>query len=202
MDQKHLIIGITGGIACGKSEVGMVLQDLGFLVCDADKVAHRLLEKGTAVYQQIVKAFGSEILQEDGSISRARLGALVFADSEKREQLNQLVHPAVRAELLEWISEQRKEERDAAVLLPLLFESGMDDLGWDCIWSVSAPEEVVLERLKRRGFDEKDARRRIKAQWSQAEKDRRAEKIILNSGTRAALRSAVEKILNQTRVEV
>ncbi len=124
-------VGVTGGIACGKSEVGRILDNMGFAVCDADRIAHDLMEKGTPVFSQVVDHFGTSILAENGEISRPILGKIVFENPAQREVLNGLVHPAVRESLAGWIDQMRSEGQRSAVLVPLLFESGMQDLDWD-----------------------------------------------------------------------
>jgi dephospho-CoA kinase len=196
--RNFLLLGITGGLACGKSEVGTVLEQMGFVVCDADRVAHQLMGKGMPIYQQVVAHFGSVILAENGEISRAVLGKLVFENSAEREVLNALVHPAVSDELRRWMAKQRAEKQDAAVLLPLLFESGMETLDWDAIGCVSSSEELVFERLEKRGFNRDTARIRIEAQLPLAEKMRRSDFIILNNGTIAELKQVVQDVVKKT----
>jgi dephospho-CoA kinase len=194
-----LVLGITGGIACGKSEVGRILEKREFEVCDADRVAHQLMKRGTSVYTQIVEAFGTEILHKNGEICRPELAKMVFGDTQKLNHLNHLVHPAVRKELSFWIKEQRRKKRCAAVLLPLLFESEMDDLDWDAIWTISASEEQVLDRLAKRGLSLKEARTRIEAQMPLQEKERRANFVIKNDGSLEILEEQIDYILEQTR---
>jgi dephospho-CoA kinase len=199
--RNFLVLGITGGLACGKSEVGTVLEQMGFVVCDADRVAHQLMGKGMPIYRRVVAHFGSEILAEDGEISRPLLGKLVFANPAEREVLNALVHPAVGDELRWWMAERRAEKQDAAVLLPLLFESGMESLDWDAIGCVSCSEELVLSRLEKRGFNRDAARVRIEAQLSVEEKARRSNFIILNNGTIAELKQVVQDVVKKIRTK-
>jgi len=194
-----LVLGITGGIACGKSEVGRILKKREFEVCDADRVAHELMKKGTSVYAQIVEAFGSEILHKNGEICRPSLAKMVFENSQKLNHLNRLVHPAVRQELSSWIKEQRRKKQNAAVLLPLLFESEMDDLDWDAIWTISALEKQVLARLAKRGLSKTEALARIGAQMPLQEKERKANFVIKNNGSLEILEKQIDYILKQTR---
>lgn len=191
--RNSLVVGITGGIACGKSEVGRILESMGFAVCDADRVAHDLMEKGTPVYRQVVDFFGSDVLSDDSEISRPALGKEVFGNPAKREALNALVHPAVRARLEEWIAQERRSHRDAAVLVPLLFESGMESLEWDAIVCVSSSEQQVLQRLEKRGLNSEEARVRIDSQMPLEEKERRSNQVIPNTGSLRELEQAVRE---------
>lgn len=198
---KPVVLCITGGIACGKSTVGCVFEAMGFVMCDADCVAHELMKKGTPVYRQVVEQFGDEILTPDGEISRPKLGAVVFEDSEKRLRLNQLVHPAVRAVLDDWISERRTRGETAAVQLPLVFESGMDSMDWDGIICVSTGEPAALERLEKRGLSRADALKRIQAQMSLKEKEKRADRVIHNLGTVEELEAETRRVVESLMLE-
>ena len=178
-----LVLCVTGGIACGKSEVGRMLGEMGFEVCDADHVAHDLMKKGTPVYQQIVAQFGKQILFENGEISRPVLGEIVFKNPEERSVLNNLVHPAVREKLTAWMTERRHQGNDAAVLIPLLFESKMDVLDWDAVLCVSSSEELVFQRLEKRGLTHEEAALRMMSQMPLEEKEHRSDHVIPNLGT-------------------
>lgn len=198
---KAKILGITGGIACGKSEVGRILEEMNFKVCDADRVAHALMGKGTAVYRKVVDLFGEQILSQEGEISRPILGKIVFENSHGLKQLNALVHPAVRCALAEWVAKMRAEEKSAAVLLPLLFESGMQDVDWDAVVCVSCPENKVFQRLEERGLSHKEAEQRVRSQMPLAEKERLADYVIPNIGTLEELKVAVRKTVNAIMLE-
>ena len=197
---QAVILGITGGIACGKTETGRILSAEGFKVLDSDFLAHELMAKGRSVYAAVVKYFGDEILAEDGEIDRARLGKIVFADPQAREALNRLVHPAVIKAAKEWIEECREAQEDAAVLVPLLFEAGWTE-GWDAVICVTAPEEQIFQRLEKRGMSNEEARNRIAAQMPQPEKAARADFIIENGGTPDALRSRIASLVEEIRCE-
>ena len=192
-----IVLGVTGGIACGKSEVGRILEDLGFDVCDADLVAHGLMKKGTPLFQQLVNFFGNHILSGDGEISRPILGEIVFDNPMQREALNRLVHPVVREALEGWINERHRLGLPGAVLVPLLFESGMDTLDLDVVLCVSCPEELVFRRLEQRGLNRVEAERRIDAQMPLEEKERRADFTVPNAGTLQELKEETRKAVEE-----
>jgi dephospho-CoA kinase len=197
-----LILGITGGLACGKSEVGRNLEKIGFTVCDTDHVAHDLMKKGQSVYDQVVHYFGTTILV-DGEISRPILGEIIFKNPAERDALNQRVHPAVQAYLKDWIRTARKNHENAAALVPLLFESGMNELDWDAILCVSSHREQVFERLKNRGLTKEESILRVESQMSVEQKVQRSDDGILNIGTLRELeqftRETVKRIMAEQR---
>jgi dephospho-CoA kinase len=200
--KRHpLVICITGGIACGKSEVGRILGELGFAVCDADRVAHGLLNRKTAVFREVVDYFGEQVLTEEGEISRSALGEIVFQNTQQLKKLNAIVHPAVRHKLDEWICEIRAGEKHGAVLLPLLFESGMQDLKWNAVVCVSSPEKQVFQRLEKRGLSRKAAELRIHSQMPLAEKEQRSDYVLPNNGTLKELEMAVRETVNTIMLE-
>ncbi|MDF7807302.1 dephospho-CoA kinase [Pontiellaceae bacterium B12219] len=200
-NRNPLVLAITGGIACGKSEVGRMLGELGFAVCDADHVAHALMNRGTSVFRKVVDHFGEQILTEEGEISRSILGQLVFQNTEQLKKLNAIVHPAVRNKLEEWICEIRAGEKQGAVLLPLLFESRMQDLKWDAVICVSSPEKQVFQRLEKRGLSRKEAELRMNSQMPLAEKEQRSDYVLPNIGTLGALELAVRKTVEAIMLE-
>lgn len=191
-ERNVFILGVTGGIACGKSEVGRILDHLEFSVCDADFVAHELMQKGTPVFLQVVKCFGPQILTGDGEISRPILGKIIFKNPAQRAVLNRLVHPAVRETLKQWIAEKRKAGQNGAVLVPLLFESGMQDLQFDAVWCVSSQESDIFQRLEIRGLGREEAENRVCSQMPLSEKEKRADCVIPNSGTLGELERVVQ----------
>ncbi|MDD3276721.1 MAG: dephospho-CoA kinase [Kiritimatiellales bacterium] len=197
---QSIILGITGGIASGKTEVGRILSSEGFKVLDSDFLAHELMGKDKPVYVKVVEQFGGSILATDGEIDRTKLGAKVFADPAAREALNRLVHPAVIGAAQEWIADCRATQEDAAVLVPLLFEASWTD-GWDAVICVTAPEEQIFQRLEKRGLPEEEAQKRITAQMPQAAKAARADFIIENGGTPDALRSRTMDLVEKIRRE-
>ncbi|HEY5654117.1 MAG TPA: dephospho-CoA kinase [Pontiella sp.] len=200
-NSSSIIIGITGGIACGKSEVGRILERMGFLICDADHVAHELMRKGSSVYSKIVECFGEQILSESGEIYRPAFGRLIFKDPVKREKLNLLVHPAVRNALGDWIANARKQRSSAAVMVPLLFESGMQDLDFNAVICVSSSIKDMERRMIDRGLTLREARQRIDSQMPLTDKEQLADFIILNNETLEDLelttRKTVEAIIGE-----
>lgn len=201
IERNAIVVGVTGGIACGKSEVGRILEDMGYCACDADYVAHALMAKGTEVFEDIVAFFGKHILTGDGEISRPALGAIVFDDPEKRERLNAMVHPAVKGSVEDWISERRARGENGAVQIPLLFETGMNNLGFDGIICVSSSEQLVLERLKRQGIDHDAAMKRIRSQMPLAEKERLSDFVVRNFGSLQELEEATRRAVERLSAE-
>jgi len=197
---QSIILGITGGIACGKTETGRILSSEGFKVLDSDFLAHELMGKGRSVYAAVVDYFGDEILAADGEIDRVKLGKKVFDDPTAREALNRLVHPAVIAAGQEWIAVCCEAQEDAAVLVPLLFEAGWTK-GWDAVICVTAPQDQVLQRLEKRGMLKETARKRIAAQMPQSEKAARADFVVENGGTPEMLRSRIMSVVEKIRCE-
>lgn len=201
MNSPHsIILGITGGIACGKTETGRILSSEGFKVLDSDFLAHELMGKGSSVYDAVVQAFGGAILGEDGEIDRGKLGALVFSDPQALCELNRLVHPAVIATANEWVAVCREAQEDAAVLVPLLFEAGWTE-GWDAVICVIAPEDQVFQRLEKRGISQDEARTRIAAQMPLAEKAARAGFVIQNGDTLESLQDRIKELIDTIRAE-
>jgi dephospho-CoA kinase len=194
---RGLAIALTGGIACGKSTVGKFLEKQGAALLDTDEVAHELLARGP-VRDQVVGRFGQGMVGPDGTIDRAKLGKVVFSDDEARRALNELMHPAVMAEVRRWLGETTAKGRDAVVVIPLLFEIGATD-GWDAIVCVDADERVALERMKSRGLSEPDARRRMAAQWPVAEKVKKSNFVITNNTDLRTLESETAKVYGKIR---
>jgi dephospho-CoA kinase len=180
--RRGLRIGLTGGIASGKSEVGRILEKEGAAVLDTDEVAHDLVRSGTPVFREVVEWFGQDIVGADGEIDRAVLGAKVFADPRARRALEAIVHPHVIRVLRGWLEDVTATGRDAVALVPLLFEVEVEG-PWDAVICVVAPEEAVLERLRRRGLSAEDARRRMSAQMPAQEKARRSDYVVSNEGS-------------------
>jgi len=195
-DDMTMIIGLTGGIASGKSTVSEMLKKRGIPVIDADLIAREVVEVGKKAYTEIVNAFGKEILNEDLTINRARLGSIVFQNEDKREKLNSIVHPEVRLEMKRRQEQLISEGAKAVVLdIPLLFESNLKHLV-DKVIVVYTGEKNQLERLmKRNNFSKKEALSRINAQMPLKEKVKFADAVINNDGTLEETEQQLENIL-------
>ena len=179
-----LKIGLTGSIAVGKSFVLSVLAELGCATFDADKIAHSVMEPGRAAYDDIVREYGREVLADDGPIDRAKLGAIVFSDSERRKRLNEIVHPRVIEEQNRLLAEAEARAPDgiAVVDAALMIESG-GYKRFDKLIVVFCDRETQIERLMRRNrITREDAERRVAAQMSSDEKRRYADYEIDTSG--------------------
>jgi dephospho-CoA kinase len=179
-----ITIGLTGGIASGKSTVSNMLKDLGFPVIDADVIAREVVEKGEPAYLDIVQEFGEDILEQDGAINRVKLGEIIFNHEEKRKALNAIVHPAVRKRMTEQ-KEHFIESGSRAVILdiPLLFESKLTYLV-DKTLLVFVNKDIQLQRLMERNhFSEQEALSRIQSQMPITEKVPLADEIINNNGS-------------------
>ncbi|RXK18217.1 dephospho-CoA kinase [Macrococcus sp. DPC7161] len=175
------VIGLTGGIATGKSTVSAYLKKKGFPIVDADIAARKAVEKGSDGLNQIVATFGKSILMHDQSLDRAKLGAIIFADSQKREQLNQIVHPIVR-EIMEKEKNKALKHHEYVIMdIPLLFENQLQNTV-DEVWLVYTSENIQLERLMRRNhLTESEALIRIKSQMPIDEKRNLADVVIDNN---------------------
>ena len=181
MRSAQYVIGLTGNIATGKSTVAKMLEELGATAIDADALVHELQRQGTPVYDDIVAAFGPDILDQAGEIDRKALGAIVFADPAQLRRLESIVHPAV---LIESMRRIMAAATPVAVYEAIkLIEAGRAEM-CDALWVVTARPDVQLHRLMRdRHLSEAEARQRIAAQPPQSEKIRRATIIIDNSGS-------------------
>lgn len=176
------IIGLTGGIACGKSSVSKLLDQNGIKVINADELAHRAIEPDGPAYSAVVKEFGCGIVKEDGHIDRRKLGEIVFRDRDARKRLESFVHPVVMAEIKQAIQQAKEAGPGILVIeIQLLFEVGWEDL-FDQIWVVSASIEEQLKRLQERDqLTKEKAMMRIAAQLPLSRKVDKADVVIDNS---------------------
>ena len=192
------IIGITGGIASGKSTVTEFLRQQGYKVIDADQVVHELQEPGGRLHQALLSAFGSAILQEDGRLDRPKLGAMIFGNPKLLAQSSQIQNQIIREELARRRDLLAETEAVFFMDIPLLFE--LDYEAWfDQIWLVDVTEETQLSRLmSRNALSQEEAEKRIAAQLSLNEKRNRVNLIIDNNGLQEAtyqqLRDAIQKL--------
>jgi dephospho-CoA kinase len=188
-----LRVGLTGGIASGKSAVSRRLAERGAVVIDADLLAREVVERGTDGLAEIVEAFGPDVLAADGSLDRPAMGKRVFGDADARKRLEAIIHPRVRARAAE--IEAAADDRAIVVHdIPLLVETGQADR-FDVVLVVDAPTEVQVERLvTQRGMSEDEARARIASQASRDERLAAADLVVDNSGSPADLDARVDAV--------
>lgn len=193
------VIGLTGGIASGKSLVSAILRQLGAQIVDADEVARLVVEPGTAGLDEIREAFGDSVLNPDGTLNRKALGAIVFADPDRLKQLNAITHPKIISYTEKEIAKHREGKGSKVLVLDaaLLIEAGFYRLV-DEVWLVVVTRDVQVSRLMERdGFSREQALQRISSQMPVEEKQKYARVIIDNSGTMEETREKVEELWRQ-----
>ena len=190
-----MVIGLTGSIGTGKSEAARQLEALGASIISADQVGHEAYTPNTEAWEQVVAAFGDDILQDDGEIDRRKLGAVVFSDPGQLEKLNQIMHPRMARMVADKIEELRDQGVEVVVVeAALLFEAGWDSLVEE-VWVTDSTEQVVIERLKQRnGMSEEEARKRISSQMGRTERLERSDYVIENSGDMATLGNTIKEL--------
>ncbi len=199
-----LRVGLTGGIACGKSTVAKMFRELGAHVVQSDRIAHDLYRPGEPVYQEIVRRFGPDIVKADGDIDRPRLAAVVFGQG-RIEELNRIVHPAVIERQGQWMQETaaRDPQGIAIAEAALIFEAGVGGRFEKMIVVTCTPEQKVQRYAQREGISEESARaeveRRSHAQWPDEVKVKQADYVIDNSGELEKTRQQVERVWKELR---
>ena len=192
-----LRIGLTGGIGSGKSAVVAMLREHGLPVIEADEIAHELILRGQPAYDEILQAFGPEIIRENKEIDRGRLAAIVFGSREQLERLNGIVHPRVLARAEQWLGEREKDGARLAVAeAPLLIEAGFHKR-LDRLVVVWCTPEQQIDRLAGRGMNRAEAERRIAAQMDIEAKKQLADDLIDNSGPLEKTRSQVRQLVKK-----
>ncbi|GAA1170156.1 dephospho-CoA kinase [Nesterenkonia xinjiangensis] len=193
---QTLLVGLTGGIASGKSAVSARMAERGALVIDADVLSRYALQPGGAALAEVVEAFGESVLQPDGALDRAALGAVVFGDPKDRERLNRIVHPRVRQQAR--ALRERAEPGSIIVEdIPLLVETGQSDR-FDVVVVVRAPQKERIRRIvEDRDSTEADARARIEAQATDAQRVAAADVVLDNSGTLEELHDQVDDLMDR-----
>lgn len=189
-------VGLTGGVASGKSSVSKILSELGAVIIDADALAREVVAKGTPGLEAVVEAFGPSLLTAEGELDRPAMGALVFGDDEARRKLESIVHPLVFERIVDLESHA---PAGALVVhdIPLLAESGRADT-FDAVIVVDAPAEVQIERMVRdRGWTEAEARARMAAQATREDRRAIATYVIDNTGTLEDLRQRVTEVFEE-----
>lgn len=199
-----LKVGLTGGVACGKSAVGQMFVARGARLVQADQIAHQLMQPGQAVYIEVVKHFGPAVVQPDGSIDRKKLADAAFG-SGRIQELNRLVHPAVIAQQERWMEETGAREPSAVVIVEaaLILEAGVQRRFDKLVVVTCRPEQKVERFARRQNLDAAAARREVErrsaAQWPDEKKIAAADYVIDNSGTLAQTERQVETVLGELR---
>ena len=186
-----LVVALTGGIGSGKSTVGQIFEELGAVVTDSDQLARNVVERGTTGFDQIVAAFGDEVLK-NGDLDRAALAEVIFKDPSKRTQLEQITHPLIRRAFAEIVE---SAQNDSIVInqIPLLVES-KHEYKFDHVITVSATEEVRIQRLLMRGMNLTQIKQRIGAQSTDAQREAISDTVISNDKDHSELLVEVEKV--------
>ncbi|MCI0893327.1 MAG: dephospho-CoA kinase [Chloroflexi bacterium] len=190
-----LVIGLTGSIGTGKSEVSRMLRSLGAEIIDADQVGHEAYTPNSESWQEVVKTFGEEILQPGGEIDRRKLGSLVFSDPEELAKLNGIMHPRMARMVSDKLEAFRGEGVEVVVVeAALLFEAGWDSLV-DEVWATDSAVDTVVQRLRdRNGMTEEEVLKRIGSQMDREERLERADLVVDNSGDVDTLRTTVQSL--------
>lgn len=191
-----MVIGITGGVGCGKSTVMSLLEnDFQAKILLADELGHQAMQPGEKPYSDICSAFGDEVVLADGQIDRGRLAEIIYADEQKRRQLNGLIHPYVKQKIREQLSEW-KEEPLVAVETAIMFESGCDSF-CDQVWYVKADKDVRIRRLmESRGYTKEKAEDIMAVQISDEEGCRRCDACIDNNGSIKKMAVRLQELLD------
>jgi dephospho-CoA kinase len=192
-----LLVALTGGLGSGKSTIGTMLAELGAVVIEADDLARRAVERGSAGLRKLVDEFGRDILDAGGDLDRARMAAIAFTDPEDRRRLEAVTHPEVARLLSEALEPLRETDRVVVYAVPLLVERGLQD-AFDVVVTVSAPVEERVRRVSER-IPEDDARARIAAQVSDEAREAIADVVLRNDGTPEDLTSAVADLWRDLR---
>lgn len=194
-----LVVGLTGGIASGKSTVSNYLRQLGAVIIDADQLARKVVEPGKNAWLRIKEHFGLEVINEDGSLDRKKIGEIVFANPLEREILNKIIHPEVIKETKRLI-DHYKEQADIKLIVvdaPLLLETGMDKLV-DEVWVINIEPELQIRRvIKRDNLTREGAINRLKSQMPTQEKLKFAHRVIDNNNSLAQTFDQLEKAFNE-----
>lgn len=191
------VIGLTGGIASGKSTVSELLSVFGFKVVDADKAAREAVKKGSKGLAQVREVFGDEAIDENGEMNRRYMGDLVFNHPEKRLELNAIIHPIVRDIMEEEKQEYLKQGYNVIMDIPLLFENELENTV-DEVWIVYTSESIQMDRLmQRNNLSLEDAKARVYSQISIDKKSRMADHVIDNLGDKLELKQNLERLLKE-----
>jgi len=196
-----LIVGLTGGVASGKTAVSQILREEGAYLIDADWIARELVQPHMAAWNELIRVFGKEILQGDGSIHRKRLAAKVFSDPEQRNLLNQILHPRIKAEMDRRVKEIGRRDPDAIVVIDaaLLIEL-KNHREMDKVIVVTSTEKQQIERLKKRdGVEQEEAQKILSSQMPLEEKLKVADFVIRNEGSFEETKKRVKEVFQELK---
>ena len=191
-----LRVALTGGIGSGKSEAGAIFANLGAIVVDSDVLAREVIERGSTGFDEVVSAFGDQILK-NGEIDRAKLASIVFEDKSKRKTLENIIHPKIR-EKFEDIARNANSSDILINLIPLLVETN-GAKNFDRVIAISAPVDIRKQRLLNRGMKEHEISKRLDSQVSDTEREKVADFVLINSGTLGELQSEVETLYEKLK---
>ncbi|GIN71367.1 dephospho-CoA kinase [Bacillus sp. J14TS2] len=193
-----MMVGLTGGIASGKSTVSQMFKEKGFVIIDADIASRKVVEPEQPAYREIVQVFGESILLPNQWLDRAKLGSIIFSDEAKRQTLNSIVHPAVREQMESWKNKALAAGKQTIIHdIPLLFENKLTHLVEKTV-VVFVEEQVQLARLMERNkLSESEANARISSQMSLREKAKLADAVIDNNGEMAETKSQIEELIKK-----
>lgn len=187
-----VVIGLTGGIATGKSEASRILQEMGAVIINADLVGHEAYRQGSVGWESVVQAFGKGILDESNEIDRAKLGAIVFSDQIELQKLNEIMHPIMERLVEENIQEQKESGNNVIVVeAALMFEAGWNKLV-DMVWTTDSPQETVISRLEfRNGFSRAESEKRIASQMNREDRLAKSDMVLSNTGDLNELKNVI-----------
>lgn len=197
--RKKLLIGLTGGIGSGKSTVSSYLKEKNYDVIDADEIARNILDRGTSTLSLVVEIFGKDILFNDGSLNRKKLGEIIFSDSSKKKLLEEITHKKIFKIIYEKIQYLQSNSKQSLIFLdaPLLFETDLNKLV-DVVFLVDTEDQIRIDRVvKRDGLTRKEIMKRIDNQMSREDKIKKAEEVINNSVSKEELYHQIDKLLEK-----
>ncbi len=195
---EEMVIGITGGIGTGKSTILNILKEYGFIIAEADKIGHETMKKGQEAYLKIVEKFGNDILDSEDEIDRIKLGEIAFCQPDVLEQLNAIIHPAVKRRIRNII--ESNTSKNIVVESAILFEAGVNEI-CDEVWYIYSDIDVRIKRLKEsRGLSEEKIENIMGRQLREKEFEEKADATINNSSTIENTKSQIEKLLEFHKV--